>query len=71
MATTQKYRYIQISASEIPDRVRFDTPRRNQGQIVTVSYGGVGRGEHGPGDLYKRVTDASNRTTTYYRRSDV
>jgi len=39
---------------------RWDTPRRNQGQAVTRSYGGPGwpASEWGYGDPYKRVSDA-------------
>lgn len=42
--------------------MRFYTPRVNQGQIVEVSYA---YGEDGI--AYKRVHDASDRTTDYYR----
>lgn len=59
--------YVKISKSEVPSNVRFDTPRRNQGQIVVVSYGGYGRSEHDVGDDYKRVTDLSDNSVEYYR----
>jgi len=51
--------YREIPEAEIPERVRFDVPRHNQGQIVEVAYGGYGRAEMGDGDPYRRVTDTS------------
>lgn len=65
--TTSKY--IEISASRIPGNVRFDVPRRNQGQHVEVAFGGFGRYEHDDGDQYKRIVDRSTGRTTYYRLS--
>ena len=66
-----KYIYTKIDKSQIPAGVRFDTPRRNQGQIVEVSYGTFGRYEAGAGDPYKRCIDHSEgglATASYYRR---
>ena len=51
--------YIACSASDIPDRVRFDVPRRHQGQIVEIAYGGFSRYEHDHGDPYMRRLDRS------------
>ena len=50
---------------------RFDVPRRFQGQIVTYAFGRAGYvgDESGVGDPWLRVYDASDRTTTYYRRT--
>lgn len=64
--------YKQINGSEVPAGVRWHVPRRNQGQIVEVAYGGFGRGEMDAGDPYKRVEDRSEPTdsperVTYYR----
>lgn len=61
-------KYVECSKDEIPEGVRFDVPRQNQGQIVEVAYGDFGRAENGIGDPWKRVTDASDRSVTYYRR---
>ena len=58
---------VPIDASQIPDDVRFDIPRRNQGQIVLVAYGGYSRGEHDEGDPYMRVVDQSEgQEAAYY-----
>lgn len=67
--------YIECSAREVPDRVRFDISRRNQGQIIEVAYGGYSAAEHGPGDPFKRVEDRSVEPSspdriTYYRHSE-
>jgi len=62
-----KLTYEKCAEAEIPGKVRFDIPGHLQGQIVEVAYGGFGRYEHGPGDPYKRVTDRSDRSVTYYR----
>jgi hypothetical protein len=61
--------YVVCDASDIPAGVRFDVPRRLQGQTVEVAYGGFDRAEHDDGDPYKRVTDRSigPKATTYYR----
>lgn len=55
----KKHEYVPCAKESIPDKVRFDVPRRNQGQTVEVAYGGFGRSEHDEGDLYKRVHDRS------------
>lgn len=60
--------YEPIAEREVPLNVRFDVPRRNQGQMIEIAYGGTGRYEHDDGDAYKRIFDASDRITTYYRR---
>jgi len=53
--------YIPCRESDIPDGIRFDVPRRNAGQIVTVSYGGLQcqRTPHSEGAPYMHVHDAS------------
>lgn len=60
--------YIPCNVSDIPSGVRFDTPRVNQGQIVTTSYGGFDRSEHDHGDPYMRIADAGDRTEQYFVR---
>lgn len=62
-----KYSYTPCRESDIPDGIRFDVARHNQGQIVEVAYGGHGRAEHCVGDAYKRVTDKSDGSVSYYR----
>lgn len=62
-------KYIKCRESDVPDNVRFDTPRRHQGQIIEIQYGGFSRYEHDEGDPYKRVIDHSvGGSKTYYRR---
>jgi hypothetical protein len=66
MATNTKYK--EIPADQVPN-LRFDTPAYNGGQIVTVSYADVeSKSEAGPGSLYKRIHDASDNSTWYYKR---
>jgi hypothetical protein len=65
--------YQPIQSAQIPPGVRFDVPRRNQGQIIEVAYGGFGRSEHDDGDLYRRVFDQSEPPGSpdrvrYYKR---
>lgn len=64
---TMDHNYIRCTLNEIPDGVRFDVTMRNQGQIVEIAYGGFGRAEHDAGDPYKRVTDHSDGSVTYFR----
>ena len=63
--------YVECDIYDIPDGVRFDIPRHLQGQMVTISYGGFGRSEHGRGDPYMSRHDASSGEFQLYRRSDV
>lgn len=62
-------RFVRCEESEIPD-VRWDTPRRHQGQIVEVSYASWPRSSREADvlDPYKRVIDHSDGTVEYYRR---
>jgi hypothetical protein len=62
--------YVPIPASDVPRRVRFDTPGYLQGQIVETSFGTFGRAEAGDGDPYMRVIDHSGGPVRYYRRRD-
>jgi hypothetical protein len=57
-----------IPSWEVPERVRFDVPRRNQGQIVEVSYGTFGRAEADGNGPYMSVTDHGNGERRTYRR---
>lgn len=62
-------RYIPIPESEVPDGLRFWTPKRNEGQMVQVSYAEPGqRSEPDEGAMYRRTVDLSTRLTTYSRR---
>jgi hypothetical protein len=69
-----KHTYLPCPASSIPADVRFDVPRRNQGQHDEVAYGGFGRAEHDRGAPYKRERTASQAIRgeggTYYRLAD-
>lgn len=62
-----KHNYVKISKERLPEKVRFDVPPQNQGQIVEVAYGGFGRHEHCAGDPYMKTTDRSDRSVEYYR----
>ncbi len=63
--------YIEIPADQIPDSIVFDVPRRHAGQIIEVAYGQHRSRRDGAdvGDPYKRITDRSDGTVTYYRRA--
>ena len=65
--------YDQIPAGQVPGGIVWVTPARSQGQTVETSYS---RGIPGArlvnydaadGDAYRRVTDHSGGTVTYYR----
>jgi hypothetical protein len=56
---------------EVPVGVRFDTPGRNQGQIVEVSFGTFGRAEAGSIDPYMNVTDHSDGSSRTYKRRSI
>jgi hypothetical protein len=60
--------YTPTSEAAIPANVRFDTPRQNQGQMITESYGGFCRAEHDHGDPYMRICDSSTGSTKYFVR---
>lgn len=62
-----KFTYTQISEESVPGDVRFDVPRRHQGQMVEIAYGGHCRSEHDEGDMYRRVTDRATRAVRYFR----
>lgn len=64
-----KHTYIQVSESAVPGDVRFDVPRRHQGQMVEIAYGGHCRSEHDDGDMYRRVTDRATRQVRYAKLS--
>jgi len=76
MSTTRPVKYAPIAAADVPATVRFDVPRRNQGQIVEIAYAAWPRtaGEAGHGDRYQRIVDGSLPTkdagrVTYLRRA--
>lgn len=54
-----KRQWRPVERQAIPGDIHWDTPRRNQGQIIEVSYGTFGRGEADEGDLYRRTIDHS------------
>lgn len=69
---SQAITYTEVPAAEVPGSLRWDTPRREQGQTLETSYAQPGaRGEAGHGGLWMRVTDHSlplAEATTYYKR---
>lgn len=64
--------YQAIPESEVPSKARFDTPRRNQGQIVEVAYADwpPQAGEAGPGSKYRMTVDRSDGRVWYAVRRD-
>lgn len=54
--------YFRVDDALVPAGLRFDVPGYNQGQIVTVSFAAskTRRGEHGFGDEWRHVHDASD-----------
>lgn len=65
-----KHEYKPCAESDVPGNVRFDTPRRWQGQLVERAYGGWSRAEHDVGDPWKRVTDHTTGAVSYFRLID-
>ncbi len=65
--------YTKIDESELPDGLRFDVPRMNQGQNIEAAYAAwpTTRYEAGVGDKYKRVTNRVNQTITYYKLTEL
>ena len=59
--------YVPCSPADVPGGIRWDVPRRHQGQIVTVSYGDFCADEADIGAPFKRIHDASDGTTEYFR----
>jgi len=59
--------YTRVLSVSVPPGLRFDTPRQNQGQIVTLSFAATRtrRGEHGPGDEWRHSFDASDGESYY------
>lgn len=51
--------YVRCNETDVPPGVRFDVPRRNDGQIVEIAYGGFDRAAHDDGDEYMRRHDRS------------
>jgi hypothetical protein len=67
--TTTKTQYTPISEDKVPAGVRFDCPRRLQGQTIEREFGGFSRSEHDDGDLYMRVTDRTTGSVQYFVRA--
>ena len=63
MKTTSEY----LPIDSIPRGVRMDIDRSTAGQIVTTSYGGWSRAEHGYGDPYMQERDGSDGSVRSYR----
>lgn len=72
---SKKHNYIAIPANDVPANIRFDVPRRHQGQIVEIAYGDLRyyRSFADVGAPYKREHDRSlgPHAITYYRLAEV
>lgn len=65
--TTEDDPWYPIHSWDIPhDKIRFDVPKCNQGQIVEVAYGTGGRATATELDPYKRITDQSRSDDVRY-----
>lgn len=67
--------YIPIDPTSLPSAIRFDVPKRNQGQTVEYAYGGYDRAEHDDSAPFMRITDSSFESHSpervrYYKRVD-
>lgn len=69
-ATTADAYYLRCDASNVPDNVRFDVPRRFQGQIVEYAFADAtpGRGEADVGSVWKMATDRSDQSVWFSQR---
>ena len=63
----QNNTYVPIQPSEVPSELSWDTPARNRGQMVEVSYSRhpSDHSPSGPGAKYRRTVDRSDRDITY------
>lgn len=61
------HKYVTVSRSALPSDLRWDVPRRNQGQIVETAYADepTSADEACYGSKYRRVTDRSDGAVTY------
>jgi hypothetical protein len=64
------YNYYKIPETEVPEGVRWDVPRQNQGQIVTASYADWpwSQCEACHGARYQKVYDAGDQSLAFHRR---
>lgn len=65
-----RHTYVPIAERELPETIRWDVPPENQGQIVEVAYADDPP-EPSPacsGCVYRRVTDRSDGSVSYWRR---
>jgi hypothetical protein len=70
MIATATATYVECQESDIPSDVRWDTPRRNAGQIVEIMYGDFGRTPADVGSPYKARIDHSDGSRSYYRLAE-
>jgi hypothetical protein len=66
-----RFAYLSVKESELPKGLRFDVPRREQGQIIEVAYADdpPEEGEACNGSKYRRESDQSDGSVTYYVRA--
>lgn len=65
--------WVEIDQNELPAGLRWDIPRKNQGQIVEVSYADRHTGAGGAAEWhadFKRVADRSDGSIDYYRATE-
>lgn len=69
--SSERSRYVEIAREAVPEGLRWDVPRQNQGQIVEVAYADAPAeaSEACFGSEYRRVRDRSDGRVTYHRRT--
>lgn len=67
MSTATDIYTRKITLEQIPAGVQFDTPRRNRGQQIEISYGSHDS-QHGPGDPY--MCESCNGRSSYWATAD-
>ena len=65
-------KYGLTERARMPEGLRFDVPRRHQGQIVEIAYADERpyASEADAGSRYKRVTDGSTGSVEYFVREE-
>lgn len=66
-----RHTYTRISEKDLPSNLRWDTPRRFQGQIEATRFAEPGSPyEADDGALYASYADETQQARRYYRHSE-